>query len=177
MIDWYEVKAVSVAPELSKKVIGYLSRVWPGGVIEPSSHEYDLLGADFIAGHPLFDRKYYIDLKYRRYNPKYASDSFAVEWWSKLPRPGQQGQLGWSMGQSGKLTTHILYIFEGNGVDSAYLLDFSEMKKLVAANVFTWRSKYGSHVNQTSTKSGATWFSEVSFIPPEEFAHAIINRF
>lgn len=171
MIDWDEVKQASVSEEVTNKAISFLRKVWPGGTVEQGTRQEDRQGADFIGSHPLFDRKYYIDMKYRR--PSKFKSSFAIEWWSKLPSAKSPGQLGWSMPQSNKLTTHILYVFEDEGM---YLLDFEILKQLVVANVANWRSKYGSHVNQTTTKSGNAWASEVSFVPIGEIEDAIIDR-
>lgn len=171
MIDWDEVKQASVSAEVVDKALGFLRKAWPGGLIEVGSKQEDRQGADFVGSHPLFDRKYYVDMKYRR--PSAFKSSFAIEWWSKLPTLTQPGQLGWSMPQPDKLTTHILYVFEAEGM---YLLDFEIMKGLVVENVGKWRSLYGSHVNQTTTKSGNSWASEVSFVPIQEIESAIIHR-
>jgi hypothetical protein len=170
MNDWDENKASSRDPKVISACLTALKSYWPSGKVEEAPDELDRSGADFIAWHPMFESlRYYIDLKYQ----SRPQEKYPVEWWSKLPQRNRPGIIGWSLGQEQKLTTHLLWFFDGGPV---VLMDYAKMVSVVRQNAREWRQKHKVYVQTTKTKTH-TWDSEVSFVPPEEFAYAIVHRF
>lgn len=166
--DFNKLKAASKDERVVAKAMDFLRSYWPGGKVEEAGDEYDRAGVDFIAYHPMFDMRYYIDLKYRRD----SKESYIVEWWSKLPSKTIEGTVGWSLGQPGKLTTHLLWSFRGS---TMVLMDYHKYVAIVRKNARDWRRSFQVHVQTTVTQTHS-WQSEFSFVTPLAVQDAIIQR-
>ena len=146
--------------------------------VETASPELDRIGVDYIATLRR-DAKVYIDVKTRErgYSKHWkAGPEVAIEMWSVMPGgeyniPTEQARAGWTLDES-KVTDMILYIWNQNDSEVAYLLPFQSLRMAARRNIKDWMSKY-----KVAIQDSKYWESQAVFVPIDDVIRAVTETF
>jgi hypothetical protein len=143
-----------------------------------ASTELDRIGVDYIAKLRR-GAEVYIDAKTREPGcSRYwrGEPELAIEIWSVIPGgryniPRSRSKAGWTLDE-GKVTDLVLYVFDKQDSETAYLLPFQPLRMAARRNGQEWMGNY-----KTDIQNNGTWESMAVFVPASVVIGAVTETF
>ncbi len=151
----------------------------PGAkAVRKASPTEDRSGTDWWIEHAR-DSELSVDTKIRPLDPieKYGKDDLALETWSVVPgshsRDRSVSAIGWTLDET-KRTDYVLWLWQNTR--RWCLVPFPQLCAVFKRRQDTWYEIY-KHAEQTTTKGGASYRSEMLLVPRREVWAAIYEDF
>jgi len=143
--------------------------------VVPATVELDKKGVDYIATLRK-GAEVYIDAKTRKKGcGKYwhnGEPEVSIELWSVMPggkynTSQDRSKAGWTLDEA-KITDMILYTFDREDTDTAYLFPFQPLRMAAKRMIGFWMKRF-----KVDVQDSRTWESKAVFVPASEVILAI----
>lgn len=111
---------------------------------------------------------------------KNKEPELAIEIWSVMPggaflTPVHSAKAGWTLDES-KSTDLVLYTFNANDSNMAFLLPFQSLRMAARKTICDWMSRFKVDI-QSSRRGALQWQSQAVFVPADAVISAVQATF